>query len=139
MFTYQQSTGLLLDAKSHVIGRGYAGHGDGLNQPEMQEVHQVGPLPRGFYTIGAPHDDAKTGRVTMDLEPDAGNEMFERSLFRLHGDNAARNCSASEGCIVMPLDVRLAIAIAIGWRVNGHDFSVTAIPATADNRLQVVA
>jgi hypothetical protein len=139
MFTYEQSTGLLLDPGSKLLGHGYAGHGAGINNPQLESVQSTGPLPRGRYVIGAPYHNPKTGRVTMNLDPEPANEMFGRSAFRLHGDNALMNRSASEGCIVMPLGVRLAVAQAIGFHVDPHDYTITPVPASTDNVLQVVA
>lgn len=139
MFTFQQSTGILTDANDFHIGEGYAGHGDGLCTPSMQDVVGVGPLPRGIYRIGQPHDSPHTGKFTMDLEPDPANEMFGRSLFRIHGDNALEDHSASDGCIVMPLMVRLEIARAIGWVVDPETYAVTDARTTADDdRLEVI-
>ena len=42
---YSQSTGALTDAVKGVVAQGWAGNGEGKNNPEMQEVHSVGPLP----------------------------------------------------------------------------------------------
>jgi hypothetical protein len=44
-WTYKQSTGEL-DHNGAAIGAGYSGHGAGLNNPAMQNVHDVGPIPR---------------------------------------------------------------------------------------------
>ena len=139
MFTYEQATGRLLDPSGNLLGQGYAGHGAGVNNPSMQGVAEMGPLPRGKYKIGEPYTNPHTGRVTMNLEPDAANQMFGRGLFRIHGDNPLGNRSASEGCIVVPLGVRMAIARAIGYRIDPQDYSVTAIPPEKDNTLLVVA
>jgi hypothetical protein len=45
----------------------------------------------------------------MDLFPDPRNEMFGRSLFRIHGAAKVRPELSSEGCIVMPYAVRCFI------------------------------
>ena len=108
MWSYQQSTGELLAAGGTHVGDGYAGHGAGRNNPAMQAVHNVGPLPCGFYTISPAHDHPKLGPLTMDLIPDTDNEMFGRDDFRVHGDNATHD--ASEGCIVLDHGVRLQVA-----------------------------
>jgi hypothetical protein len=123
MWTYEQGTGKL----SHdgiEAWLGYAGRGDGLNNPAMENVKNIGPLPRGFYTIGMPYAHEHLGPVCMNLEPDGKNQMFGRGDFRIHADNFANNKSASEGCIVMPLAVRIKTAEAV---VKG------------DARLEVVA
>jgi len=115
-WTYKQSSGSM-DLKAGTItvqhaGTGYAGHGQGLNDPESQSVGEAddkanaGPLPRGEYSIGKQRDNTiHEGRVvlraSMRLTPDPSNVMEGRDGFLIHGDNAARNQSASEGCAVL--------------------------------------
>jgi Tlde1 domain len=79
---------------------GYAGNGRGLNNPDAQNQQNVGPLPQGRYVVGEPNN--RRGPFTLPLIPGPGNNMFGRSGFLIHGDNAALNNSASEGCIVAP-------------------------------------
>lgn len=100
---FNQSTGQL----SHngiPIGSGYAGHGAGVNNPTMQGVGGVGPLPQGSYTIGPQQLNITNSGTrlpgSMRLTPVPGNQMFDRSGFLIHGDNSRHNQSASEGCIV---------------------------------------
>lgn len=112
MWTYQQRNGRLLhDARE--VWTGYAGCGEGLNNPAMQDVKGIGPLPQGLYTIGHPYAHEHLGPVCMNLTPDQHNLMFGRGDFRIHADNVHNNQSASEGCIVMPLAVRIKIAEAV--------------------------
>ena len=108
MWTYEQLTGRLLHNGS-LIGTGYSGHGDGLNNPSMQNVEGIGPLPRGRYTIGARYHHPILGPCTMNLAPAPGNQMFGRSLFRIHGDNPDGNHTASDGCIVLGPSIREAV------------------------------
>jgi hypothetical protein len=56
---YSQSTGRLTKVDdyhsgttTYFAGEGYAGFGVGLNNPEAQDVENIGPLPQGSYTIG---------------------------------------------------------------------------------------
>jgi hypothetical protein len=112
MWTYEQGTGKL-SHNGEEVWRGYAGRGDGLNNPAMQNIKNIGPLPRGFYTIGMPYAHERLGPVCMNLQPDGNNQMFGRGDFRIHADNCANNKSASEGCIVMPLAVRIKIGEAV--------------------------
>ena len=108
MWTYKQSSGLLMGP---ITATGYSGHGDGLNNPGYQTVHGIGPLPKGAYTIGEPLDPPDhLGPLAMPLTPSTTNVMFGRSAFFIHGDNAAMNHTASDGCIILPHDVRQAIA-----------------------------
>jgi hypothetical protein len=107
MWTYSQSTGTLyLDGVE--VGSGYSGAGPGVNNPEMQAVANVGPIPEGTYTIGSAFTHSHTGPISMRLEPAGTNEMHGRSGFLVHGDNATH--TASEGCIILPRPVREQIA-----------------------------
>lgn len=112
LFEYSQSTGILLH-DGDPFGQGYSGHGEGLNNPAMQNVHAVGPLPEGKYTICRPTAHPHLGPVAMELMPYNGNTMFLRGDFFIHGDNAKMNHTASDGCIILPLSVRVAIAEAV--------------------------
>jgi hypothetical protein len=109
--TYRQQTGQMVGFEFGA--QGYSGNGKGLNNPAMQDVHGVGPLPQGDYTIEPPHDDAKVGPFAMRLVPAATNTMFGRGDFLIHGDNAQENHTASEGCIIMSRDARVAIGAEI--------------------------
>lgn len=100
-WTYIQSTGELLDPDGALVATGYAGRGIGLNCPALQNVHDCGPLPQGFYGCAAPVDHSRLGPDAIPLAPFPANEMFNRGGFYVHGDNAAENHSASEGCIVV--------------------------------------
>lgn len=122
MWTYVQRTGNLYDKNGILAFTCYAGNGEGLNNPEMQNVHGVGPLPCGLYTLGAPYNNPKTGIYTLALIPDPGNTMFDRADFRYHGDNGKGNHSASEGCIVRsPVQDRIKV-----WNSNDHILKVVA-------------
>jgi hypothetical protein len=110
-FKYSQTTGRMTGENFEATG--YSGNGEGLNNPAMQDVHAVGPLPQGSYTILAPHADPKVGPIAMGLAPAPGNEMFRRGDFLIHGDNPQMNHTASEGCIILPHDARVAIGAAV--------------------------
>jgi hypothetical protein len=100
-WTYVQSTGELIDPEGEVAAVGYSGRDGGLNKPSMQDLHDVGPIPVGFYRCCAPVYHTRLGPDAIPLVPFPGNFMFTRGGFYVHGDNAAQNCSASEGCIVI--------------------------------------
>ncbi|MEQ1931385.1 MAG: RHS repeat-associated core domain-containing protein [Parvularculaceae bacterium] len=89
---------------------GYSGAAGSVNLSSHQGIESSGPIPQGRYSIGRPRDSNSTGRFVMDLTPDRSNEMFSRRAFQIHGDNALRNRSASEGCVILPREVRNAIA-----------------------------
>lgn len=110
MYRYEQSTGKLTDANGTLVGTGIAGQGLGLNNPDMQEVHNVGPIPRGRYTITAPYTHPHLGPLTMNLLPFSDNEMFGRSDFRIHGFSYAHPELSSEGCITQQRSARQIVA-----------------------------
>lgn len=94
-----------------IIGKGYSGHGDGRNNPVMESVRNVGPIPQGWYHIGdplcvSPSPPGPHGPYIMQLTPE-GHNALGRSGFLIHGDNATH--TASEGCIILPYPVRFHI------------------------------
>ena len=108
---YEQKTGRLLsiaseEATAERVAIGYAGAGEGKNNPEMQDVQNVGPLPVGKYTIGEPSDTKTHGPYVLHLTPDPENEMFGRSGFLIHGDSVVQPGTASEGCMIFSRTVR---------------------------------
>jgi RHS repeat-associated protein len=127
---YKQSTGdmsLAVKTKSSSgksgediikdVGQGYAGHGQGLNNPQSQSVSEsadktnAGPIPQGTYTIGPAFNNVgSTGLESMRLQPDAGNEMFGRSDFLIHGPHGGDQQDSSEGCPVLPKATRDTIS-----------------------------
>lgn len=115
MLTYSQSSGTLT-----LNGRNFPAHAgklQGLNNPEQQDVHGIGPIPQGAYTLGPWQDgseysaaDARLGPFVSRLTPDPGNEMFGRDGFFIHGGNGTVPPTDSEGCIVTLPTVRHYIA-----------------------------
>lgn len=79
--------------------RGYSGRGEGRDNPAMEAVRGVGPIPAGCWRIGPPRRSNRTGPHVMDLTP-VGHDAHGRSAFQIHGDNAESD--ASSGCIVLP-------------------------------------
>jgi hypothetical protein len=107
VWIFEQNSGFLIDPTGQKLyPPGYAGHGDGKNNPAMQDVKDVGPLPCGDYDIGEPYDNPHTGPYTMDLTPDPSNDMFGRDLFRMHGDSIENPGLASDGCIIQIRAIR---------------------------------
>jgi hypothetical protein len=107
---YQQSTGNLTDPNGAAAGKGYSGHGTGVNNPSSQNVPDVGPIPQGNWTIGAFFDDpGGKGPIVSHLVPANGTETFGRSGFMIHGDNSEADQTASEGCIILARPFRTAI------------------------------
>ena len=116
---YEQETGQLSQNGADVA-IGYSGAGNGKNNPDMQDVKSIGPIPRGNYTITAPHDTPTHGPYVLGLAPDPENDMHGRSAFLIHGDSVGHPGAASQGCVIMPRVIREQI-----WD-------------SGDNRLEVV-
>lgn len=110
MYTYKQSTGDLFNSRGIKIGKGYAGHGEGVNNTALEAVRDVGPIPRGMWKIMPPIDHPKCGPVSMRLEWSPKTNVFGRDAFLIHGDTIEMNQSASHGCIILNKSVRLLIA-----------------------------
>jgi hypothetical protein len=125
MWKFEQSTGKLFDPQGAYVATGYAGgncgkNPEGMNNPDMQSVPNVGPLPQGIYTFGVVVDHSTLGPFAIQLIPEPENIMFGRGHFFMHGDTEPPG-NASEGCIIMPRSVRDACHAA-----------------TAETKLQVV-
>jgi hypothetical protein len=102
----------------------YSGHPPHVNDPAAVALTAVGPIPPGLYRIGAPLDPPDhLGPLALPLTPIGGQDMHGRTALFLHGDNAARNQTASHGCIIADKDVRL---------------NVNTARAAGDDRLQVI-
>ena len=114
MLIYVQSTGTLAlqgPGYTKVIATGYSGYGDHKNNPDSQCFKDLGPIPRGDWTIGPPEDfTGESGAVMhtcMRLSPKAGTDACGRKNFWIHGGNAAG--TSSQGCIVLKPNEREAI------------------------------
>lgn len=100
-----------LSRNGQLVGTGYSGHGDGLDNPAYDGVHNVGPIPTGDWTIGDFFDDPEgKGPVVAHLNPSPLTDTHNRSGFMIHGDNPAMNHSASDGCLIFNRDIRQQIA-----------------------------
>jgi len=122
MWRYVQRTGRLYNKDNNF--RGYAGHGVGVNNPEMQNIKNVGPLPVGRYTIvGPPFHHPRRGPDCLRLDPHLDNHMYGRAGFLVHGDRIGRvgEMLASEGCIVLHRLGRLKL-----WDSADHLLEVIA-------------
>jgi hypothetical protein len=109
MWTYQQSTGNMLDASGNLVCTGYSGAPAGKNDPTKQCLQNVGPIPRGAYTIGAPQNTVTHGPYVLPLTPDPANNMCGRTGFLIHGDSIQNPGTASQGCIILNLTCRQQI------------------------------
>ena len=118
MWIWYQSAGTL-SKDGKVVGRGYAGHDYGKNNPDAQAVPGIGPVPKGMWSIGAPRTSESTGPYTMNLTPMRGTDPLGRSLFRIHGDSVRNPGTASHGCVILPRAVREMI-----WNSGDHIIEV---------------
>jgi hypothetical protein len=110
MWTYQQSTGNLTAPDGTLAGSGYSGNGSDLDNPAGQSDIGRGPIPEGMWTIGTFETYPHLGEVVAPLTPCPGNDMDGREGgFFVHGDNAAMNHTASDGCMVLALALREAM------------------------------
>lgn len=109
MWTWNVLSGRLLDSAGELAGLGYSGHMQGVNNPDDEQIPDVGPVPRGQWTIGDFFDDpGGKGPIVAHLVPKDGTNTFGRSGFMIHGDNLTHN--ASLGCIILPHGVRTRLA-----------------------------
>ena len=127
MWTYAQKTGDLRQ-DGEVVGRGYSGFDNGKNNPAMQAVHDVGPIPQGEWTItGPPFNTAEHGPFVLRLEPASATNTFGRSGFLMHGDSIHAPGTASRGCIIMQRTLREQV-----WDSGDTDLEVVAEFPTQD-------
>lgn len=110
MWIYAQDTGYMSRGGTPFVG--YSGTGEGKNNPSMQNLRDIGPLPCGFYTIEPPVDSPEHGPFALPLVPDRDNTMFGRSDFMIHGDSIEHPGAASEGCIILDRDARQTIWVS---------------------------
>ena len=121
---FNQTTGEITDPTGTVVAVGYAGgncgqNPEGKNNPSMQDVKSVGPLPVGVYTFALPVEGSHLGPFAIPLIPDPTNDMHGRGDFFFHGDNVEHPGCASEGCIIGPHAVREA-----AWAGDDHTITV---------------
>jgi hypothetical protein len=97
------------------LGTGYAGHGQGLNNPAYEHVagDNAGPPPKGTWTISAMGDytesNGKRLNYAMVITPTKNVDMTGRApVFLIHGGNFAQQDS-SLGCVVLQPAVRVTI------------------------------
>jgi hypothetical protein len=110
MWIFEQSSGRLYqDTDPETVFLSYAGHADGKNNPDLQHVANVGPIPIGFYEVGPPYESPNNGPYVLRLTPAPENEMHGRAGFLIHGDSRAKLGSASHGCVVTSRPARQSV------------------------------
>lgn len=110
-FRYSQRSGIMLDDQGVQIALGWAGNHEGKDNPDMQQVRCIGPLPQGTYKVEPwieqhPH----LGPCVAPLTQAAG-ETYGRGDFFIHGPSVAseKYGQESKGCIVIPRPMRMAV------------------------------
>jgi hypothetical protein len=101
-WTYEQNTGRLLTPTGHLLAIGYSGFGIGKNNPDLANVHDVGPIPIGTWLTTEGKDHPTLGPCAIALTPAPGTTTHGRSAFYIHGDLNDHHQDASHGCIVAP-------------------------------------
>ena len=126
MWKWDQSAGeLSRDGK--YVGKGYSGKGRGVNNPALQGLVGYGPLPAAQWKIVDRYDSKNVGPYALvlhavDATPgDDRHDPTGRGAFRIHGDNARGDRSASKGCIILPRPLRVKI-----WESGDRDLIVVA-------------
>lgn len=106
---YCSATGQLWRNRE-IVGVGYSGFGEGRDNPALEGVPNVGPIPRGEYTISSPYDSEKHGPHVMRLTPRDGTDTLGRGAFLIHGDSLHMPGTASHGCVILPRNIREQIS-----------------------------
>jgi Protein of unknown function (DUF2778) len=108
MTTFSIKAGQIVCATA--AGPAYSGAPGHVDDPTAEAIKACGPIPEGTWAIGAMiADGGKLGPNVLPLEPVAGTVTFGRGGFFIHGDNAAHDETASEGCIIAGQMLREAI------------------------------
>lgn len=105
MWRWDQSKGEL-SYRGAYVSSGYAGKGRGKNNPALQAIPSIGPIPRGDWKMTGVKDSPNTGPFTIVLVPMPGTDTKGRSAFRIHGDSVKAPGTASRGCIILPRKIR---------------------------------
>jgi hypothetical protein len=106
---YGQSTGQLyyVDNRTGInfyVATGFSGSGEGKNNPFMEQIPFVGPIPQGTYTIGPQmmHWSSLGTKIpaSMSLIPKPGTETFNRYGLLIHSGSRSTGCIVFEQHIV---------------------------------------
>ena len=94
-----------------------------MNRGFYEQFKDHGPIPRGMYRIEWDFNVARLGKYgyVFRLIP-VGHSADSRTGFLMHGDSLSADEAghASEGCIILPIDVRQQI-----WRRGDRLLYVT--------------
>jgi hypothetical protein len=130
-WTYAQHSGELQQDGTPVAA-GYSGAKEGKNNPALESVPNVGPIPCGRWTItGPPVDTHDHGPYVLRLDPAAETQTHARTGFLMHGDSRANPGTASHGCIILPWAIREQV-----WQSGDRELLV--IPAIPGKKVDPV-
>lgn len=121
---YDQSSGELF-RNGILVSKGYSGAGRGKNNPSLQGVQGIGPIPRGRWRMANIYDSKNVGPLAISLYclDDGVVDDFDtrtgRGAFRIHGDSVRAPGTASKGCIILPRPIRDMM-----WRSRDHDIEI---------------
>jgi hypothetical protein len=124
MWTWRQNSGELVvtddQGNGQVIATGYSGAGRGKNRTDYESVPDVGPIPRGQWSIvSLTIEETPHGPYVLHLAPCENTNTFGRSGFLIHGDSKTAPGEASKGCIILPRNVRERI-----WQSENRSLTV---------------
>lgn len=121
MWTFNRSQGKIIAPDGQTYSA-YSGHGEGVNNPALESVHNVGPIPGGLWDIGAPQDTVTHGSYVLPLTPHSDTVTYGRSGFLIHGDSLAHagERTASLGCVIVAHTVRVLV-----WSSGDHVLRVS--------------
>lgn len=133
MWKYVQATGQMFLDQS-LVDTGYSGSKTGKNNPAKECEKNVGPIPRGYYSIGSEVSEPTV--VTLPLSPNNPNYCSPpRDGFLIHGDNSSG--TASTGCIVLKRTTRERIRDSGDTRLRVVATSVLTQRVKVRRRAQV--
>lgn len=121
---WDQSAGEL-SRDGHLVCKGYSGNGRGKNNPSLQGLAGVGPVPVGKWRVVEKYDSHNVGPYALvihavDATPSNDtHDVTGRGSFRIHGDSIRAPGTASKGCIILPRVVRAKI-----WESGDRDLEV---------------
>lgn len=123
MWTWHQAAGELRH-NGKLVSRGYSGKGRGKNNPSMQHMQAMGPIPRGDWKLIDVYNSKRVGPFAItvhaaDGTADDRHDETGRSAFRIHGDSIKAPGTASMGCIILPRAIREQM-----WRSGDRDLRV---------------
>src|ERR1700683_3337668 len=113
-YSYQQSTGLLR-WQDVFVERGYSGFPPHVNDPEAQNLPDLGPIPVGWWEMGEAILHPQLGPLAIPLTPQPETETFGRSGFYIHCDEIGEvgKQLASHGCIILSHATRVTLNLGL--------------------------